>query len=361
MSTLTQGLLNLQEIYDLLKALDRRQPLTKVDLVAFFRANKKCKIIDSHNTLSIVVLFKDAGIKCALKLECGQNSTTAHELQWYQRYSLPGVEKSFIGGDVLEYFAYIIMKDFSNFESIADAVFGGRLPSRSVYEEVEAVLEADLQLFNSTKQYSAPTEQYRSACKKFAARADEASYYPFLRTLIESETININNRSYLSPQKILKDISSTQALIDRLFTSDIGVIHGDLHVGNVLQHKTSEGKLLILDPGSVNLLPFCYDGGKILQSIHSGYEQIIRGLYVLEYTDEGAYDLAVSSVAVLDTAYAHIHHTWHKTLLLGSLFMEAMHFLTMAPHHANKRNEAIALYLTGVQRLNELFDTLKSK
>ncbi len=40
--------------------------------------------------------------------------------------------------------------------------------------------------------------------------------------------------------------------------------------------------------------------------------------------------------------------------------MEAMHFLTMTPHHAAKRNEATALYLIGVLRLNEVFSIIKT-
>lgn len=349
----------MQEIYDLIMQLERRQPSLKSDLIDFFRTNKECKVIDSHNTSSIIVVLNGAEVKYVLKIECGQNSATTRELHWYNHYSLPDIESSFIGGGVFDRFSYIIMRHIDNIESLADTIFNNSMQLNSITRWVDTAFDSDLKLFSSTKRRRSPCMQYLDAHVKFKRRTKEALQFPFLKELVECESININGRAYLSPPKILNDIYSNQGLIEKIFTHQVGIIHGDLHIGNIVHSSSFQGNLTVLDPGSTYLLPIQYDGGKILQSIHSGYEQIMRGLYTLKTTGDSSYNLIVESINDLDRAYAHICQTWSGELLTGSLFMEAMHFLTMTPHHASNQNESIALYLTGVRLLNNLLDSLE--
>lgn len=189
---------------------------------------------------------------------------------------------------------------------------------------------------------------------------EEASQFPFLKELIDCGSININDKAYFSPSKILNYIYSNQRLIEKIFTHHVGVIHGDLHIGNIALNSSLQGNLAVLDPGSAYLLPIQYDGGKVLQSIHSGYEQIMRDMYTLKTTGNSSYILIVDSINDLDSVYANICQTWDEKLLTGSLFMEAMHFLTMTPHHASNPDESIALYLTGVRLLNDIIASLES-
>ena len=86
----------------------------------------------------------------------------------------------------------------------------------------------------------------------------------------------------------------------------------------------------------------------------------MRGQYSIKQTGERSYELLVNKVDILGKIYSYLSVTWDNNLLFRSLFMEAMHFLTMAPHHAAKRNEATALYLIGVLRLNEVFSIIKT-
>lgn len=58
----------MQEIHALMSRLDERQPKSRSELLMFFENCKKCKIIDSHNTLSIVVIFTGVSRKYAIKL-----------------------------------------------------------------------------------------------------------------------------------------------------------------------------------------------------------------------------------------------------------------------------------------------------
>ena len=359
MTTTTQELQNLQEIHDLIMPLERRQPSRKSDLIDFFRTNKECKIIDSHNTSSIIVVLSGAEVRYVLKIECGQDSATARELHWYNHYSLPDIESSFISGGVFDHFSYIIMRHIDNIESLADTIFNNSVRLNSITRWVDTAFNSDLRLFDSTKRRRLPHMQYLDAYVKYKTRTKEALKFPFLKELIDCESISINGRVYLSPSKILNYIYSHQRLVEKIFTHQVGIIHGDLHIGNMVHSSSFQGNLTILDPGSVCLLPIQYDGGKVLQSIHSGYEQIMRGLYTLKATGDNSYNLIVDSIRNLDSAYAHICQTWDEGLLTGSLFMEAMHFLTMVPHHASNQNESIALYLTGARLLNRLIDSLE--
>ena len=243
------------------------------------------------------------------------------------------------------------MRYIDNIETLADVTFNNSVRLRSISRWVDIAFYSDLKLFNSTRRHRSPRMQYLDAHVKFKRRMEEASQFPFLKELIDCGHINVNDKAYFSPPKILNYIYSNQILIEKIFTHQVGIIHGDLHIGNIALSSSFQGNLTVLDPGSAYLFPIQYDGGKVLQSVHSGYEQIMRGMYTLKTTGSNSYNLIIDSINDLDSVYAHI--------FTGSLFMEAMHFLTMAPHHASNPNESIELYLTGVRLLNNLIDSLE--
>lgn len=117
---------NLQEIHALMSRLDERQPKSRSELLMFFENCKKCKIIDSHNTLSIVVIFTGVSRKYAIKIEYGQYSATYNELQWYKKYSLPGIKASFICGKSFRDYSYIVMSYIDEMYTLADIIFKKR-------------------------------------------------------------------------------------------------------------------------------------------------------------------------------------------------------------------------------------------
>jgi hypothetical protein len=350
---------NLQEIHALMSRLDERQPKSRSELLMFFENCKKCKIIDSHNTLSIVVIFTGVSRKYAIKIEYGQYSATYNELQWYKKYSLPGIKASFICGKSFRDYSYIVMSYIDEMYTLADIIFKKRPQLDSILELIDIVFEANDRLFESTKRSVSPYIQYSDSYRKFKLRMREASTYPFLNTLINSDTVHINGTVYLPPHKLLES-QPNSTLVRKLFNGESGIIHGDLHIGNIVYSTLYKDRHYTLDPGSIKPLPLQYDGGKILQSIHSGYEQVMRGQYSIKQTGERSYELLVNKVDILGKIYSYLSVTWDNNLLFRSLFMEAMHFLTMAPHHAAKRNEATALYLIGVLRLNEVFSIIKT-
>jgi hypothetical protein len=353
--------LNLQEIYSLLVKLLEKSPTSKSDLLDFFRTQDECKIINSHNTLSIIVMLTRQSVnRYAIKIECGQDSATFHELQWYAQYSLSGINSAFIDGSTHGNISYIIMNYIHDLTSVADIVFENNSQVKPIYQWIDTTFKADTSLFHLTERTTPPRIQYIDACEKLKLRIKEASQYPFLRAVVDNKTFNINGKSCLSPQQLLSGFYSNTSQIEKIFGNTTGIIHGDLHIGNILLSPSFEDKLFILDPGSTKPLPIQYDGGKILQSVHSGYEQIMRGQYSLFRHGKNTYSLKIDEVEQFKDVYFHICQTWDKKLLIGSLFMEAMHFLTVAPHHAQRHDEARVLYLIGVQRLNELVDILSS-
>ena len=67
---------------------------------------------------------------------------------------------------------------------------------------------------------------------------------------------------------------------DYVSSEKIGMIHGDLHCGNML---VTGKRLSWVDPNGCFELPLEYDLGKLLHSVHGNYGSIIRGKYLISH------------------------------------------------------------------------------
>lgn len=341
----------MKKIYSVIKILKSFSPNTKQDLLDFFI---NYEIIDSHNTESIVIIIDSDDHKYALKIECGIDSATKVELEWYQKYKMKYLESVFVSGGYNKYFSYIITS-FIKSSMPLSKVLGNGYDTRKISDVIKVALKSDESLYNSTKENKSCIEQFKDVRIKFENRKNESMQFDYLKNLFDQSEIMINNKHFMSPELIIELLESNPFLINILFFDGVGVIHGDLHPGNIILSGSDE-KIYYLDPGIKAKLPIQYDYGKILQTIHSGYEKIMSGNYKLSYVEEEGYYLDVGWDD--DKLYEEVVSLWGEGLLKGSLFMEAMHFITMTPHHAKNEPEATALYLTGVIKLNELYESL---
>lgn len=199
-----------------------------------------------------------------------------------------------------------------------------------------------------------------------AAPADPALVRRYLETKVDA------NLQKLRESRLLKDLMACDrvwvngvacrnlnglaALFDHdrltaLFASDpVSVIHGDLTVENIICRTDSDGWYLI-DPNTGNLheSPFL-DYGKLLQSLHGGYEFMMKTPRVsvtgnridFALTRSAAYDALLDSLR----AYLAAHYTPRQ---IESIFMhEVIHWLRLMPYKLAKDKKRAPMFYGGL-------------
>jgi hypothetical protein len=190
---------------------------------------------------------------------------------------------------------------------------------------------------------------------KYDQRRREAMKIPFLAELFQTKSFIINGKSRKSVDYYIERIQKEAKLYKCLTPDEGGTIHGDLHFGNIL---CLDNESFLIDPNGNHPLPFEYDLGKLLHSVHGNFGGIMRGGYSIEYFND-EYILHVDRPASFEDCLASLKRTLDTRTLLRGLYSEAMHFATMLPHHAAEKGETRALFLTCVELFGELFELLK--
>ncbi|MFI1919357.1 hypothetical protein [Nocardia sp. NPDC020380] len=135
------------------------------------------------------------------------------------------------------------------------------------------------------------------------------------------------------------------------------LVHGDLCLSNVLSY---DGRLLTVDPrgrfgrrgtgGDPR-----YDIAKLRHSMVGGYDFIVADRFALHGSGD-AFDLALQRNAASETLTAGFDDAigLHGYDPAEIQFIEALLFLSMPPLHADHPARQLAMYLTGLIRLNEV-------
>jgi Putative homoserine kinase type II (protein kinase fold) len=178
----------------------------------------------------------------------------------------------------------------------------------------------------------------------------------------ELDALTINGKKLLP----LKDfILRFDRLLERFHIFDSGefqVIHGDLCFGNILfDHKN--GIIKFIDPrgefGRHTIYgDIYYDLGKLSHSVLGFYDCIIFNQYRLNRIGVGQYTLEFfrkdykEVVGKIFTKYLRVGHYDPEKVR----FVEALHFLSMLPLHADTPNRQKVLLFRGLQILSELLE-----
>lgn len=199
-----------------------------------------------------------------------------------------------------------------------------------------------------------------------AARADPALIRRYLETKVDA------NLQKLRENRILKDLmgwdkiwingvayrnlNALAALFDHdrleaLFADDpVSVIHGDLTIENIICRTDNDGWYLI-DPNTGNLheSPFL-DYGKLLQSLHGGYEFMMKtprvavaGNHIdFALTRSAAYDALLAAMR----GYLAEHYSPRQ---IESIFMhEVIHWLRLMPYKLSKDKKRAPMFYAGL-------------
>lgn len=336
-----------------------RVELTEV--ISNVLGDRLIRVIDSHNTQSIIFILQGEGGKQLIKAEIGNNTATHREITWYkllQQKNLASPSVDFVTSYATDNHAFLILEYVDSSLTIDEAVMSGHAASDVIRSHIKRAIAADERLFNATK-ISASSEQVDIFYMgKYRQRRREVKQHAYLEELFSQSHIVVNGQQYETPDVILERINSSKEILSLLTPTELGLIHGDLHCGNILMRNK---EFFFIDPNGNPALPFEYDIGKLLHSIHGNYGAIMLSNYELLEESPYAYSFLHSIPKPYLAAFNEVQKALGDDLLIRGLYMEALHFATMLPHHAANEKETTALFLRCVQLFDELMTFIRSR
>lgn len=183
--------------------------------------------------------------------------------------------------------------------------------------------------------------------------------------IVDKKILKINGKKYYNILYILGILKDDEKFMKSVTPKQLNAIHGDLHFDNILFDKNN---FVLVDPRGCSEGDITYDIGKIWHSCNGMYDFLHTGQFVLEKKN-GAFRLYIKNkkgvklyreirdeLAKILTKYEYAKKD--KNWLKRVLFSEAMHFCSVVPFHLKYdgvEKLALALYLTGVILLNEVY------
>jgi len=313
------------------------------------------QVIDTHNTSSAVFIFLADSKKYVLKAEYGIANATSKEIIWYKNLINQSLAPKYLNSTGSGNCAFLFLEYVENAQTL-DEVALGQIEEEKCWNYLDSVIKKEKELFEASGPRTIPLAQMdKLYIDKFYARAAEAKQFTYLYDLLSLPYLTINGSRVFSPVHYLQRVKNS-ALFNYLTPKNVGMTHGDLHCGNILIATNDDAYLV--DPNGNLHMPLEYDYGKLLHSIHGGYGQIMKQMYVLEENKNRDYHFRVQIPAVYQASFNSFTRKITDHELHKSMYAEALHFATMLPHHAANRQETTALFLRCVQVFDELFDML---
>lgn len=173
--------------------------------------------------------------------------------------------------------------------------------------------------------------------------------------LLEYETVQINGVEYPNLQAYEKYLS--EETLQRVFHNDTyATIHGDLTIENIICNCSANGApdYYFIDPntGNVHDSPNL-DYGKLLQSIHGGYEFLMATQNV--ECEENKIQFMYTKSSVYDELHARLHQymTEHFSYerVRSIYFHEIIHWLRLMPYKIEKTGKRALIFYAGLLML----------
>lgn len=182
-----------------------------------------------------------------------------------------------------------------------------------------------------------------------------------IKNLYEFDELIINGRVYKN-LKLLEEYLDTEYL-SQIFKDDIYTeIHGDLTIENIIciEELSESPEFYLIDPntGNVHNSPNL-DYAKLLQSLHGGYEFLMKTQNVSVIKNE--IDFLFTRSQIYDQAFAfyvsYLQEKFNEQQIRSIFFHEVIHWLRLMPYKIKKNGNRSLLFYAGlIMVLNDVVD-----
>ena len=225
-------------------------------------------------------------------------------------------------------------------------------PFEETWEMIENILKKLEEVLYTNKLRKADTESINKYID-LKVRDNITKIYDskILKKLLRYDEVIINGKSYKNLSYYLNYLS--KEYLYNIFKDDIySDIHGDLTIENIICNlNTMEDKYYIIDPNSENINNSAnLDYAKILQSIHGGYEFMVR-----------TYDISVEEnqinfLFIKSQAYSYLYKKlneymnskFEKEKIRSIYFHEIVHWLRLMPYKLKKDGKRALIFYSGL-------------
>ena len=226
------------------------------------------------------------------------------------------------------------------------------MPFEETWEMIENILKKLEEVLYTNKLRKADAESINKYID-LKVRDNITKIYDsrILKKLLRYDEVIINGKSYKNLSYYLKYLS--KEYLYNIFKDDIySDIHGDLTIENIICNlNTMEEKYYIIDPNSGNIDNSAnLDYAKILQSIHGGYEFMMR-----------TYDISVEEnqinfLFIKSQAYSYLYKKlneymnskFEKEKIRSIYFHEIVHWLRLMPYKLKKDGKRALIFYSGL-------------
>lgn len=273
------------------------------------------------------------------------------QIEWLQRFKdiipLP---------DIMQYqkqdnFCYYDMPYDSQAVGLFD--YAHSMPKENAWKFIKKAtecLENSLYKVNQRPADKATIDEYIKS--KVNKNLDKIMNAKYLKRLMEYDEIIINGRSFHNLPYYFPYLSE-EHLYDIFKNDTYSEIHGDLTIENIICTRNADGEddFYIIDPNTGNVHDSSnLDYGKLLQSIHGGYEFLMATKNVsieknhinFVFTKSESYTYLYS---MLDE-YMREHFTQERVKSI--YYHEIIHWLRLMPYKIEKNGKRVLLFYAGM-------------
>ena len=225
-------------------------------------------------------------------------------------------------------------------------------PFEETWEMIENILKKLEEVLYTNKLRKADAESINKYID-LKVRDNIAKIYDskILKKLLRYDEVIINGKSYKNLSYYLKYLS--KEYLYNIFKDDIySDIHGDLTIENIICNlNTMEEKYYIIDPNSGNINNSAnLDYAKILQSIHGGYEFMMR-TYDISIEENQINFLFTKSQAyfyLYKKLNEYMNLKFKKEKIRSIYFHEIVHWLRLMPYKLKKDGKRALIFYSGL-------------
>ena len=225
-------------------------------------------------------------------------------------------------------------------------------PFEETWEMIENILKKLEEVLYTNKLRKADAESINKYID-LKVRDNIAKIYDskILKKLLRYDEVIINGKSYKNLSYYLKYLS--KEYLYNIFKDDIySDIHGDLTIENIICNlNTMEEKYYIIDPNSGNINNSAnLDYAKILQSIHGGYEFMMR-TYDISIEENQINFLFTKSQAyfyLYKKLNEYMNLKFKKEKIRSIYFHEIIHWLRLMPYKLKKDGKRALIFYSGL-------------
>lgn len=282
------------------------------------------------------------------------------EIQWYQhvpddlKILAPRVLEARIDQDpyiTMEYYGYPTLSELM--------VYGAIHPT--IWKQIVEKLVKVANLFLAHKGRVTQDDYEAMYIKKTKERITRSlEQNPGLKELSKHPIIEVNGHRL---HNIVTLLPFVETKVQELYQGSEFYncfLHGDFCFSNIL-FDCASGVVRLIDPrGRWGATPYGdirYDLAKLRHSIAGKYDYIINDLFTIEQKDN-AIVMQVHANPAHKEVEVFFDDLLKKDWNLDQIkFVEGLLFLSMIPLHTERKDRQLAMFATGLERLNEVYDS----